>query len=476
MARSISSIPVAAGPATGFRRIFAVCREFSQNLDLPIGVEEDDGRVANAALVKGIAMDFMAYVTQSVPDVDAEPELPVHMSAAQKKKLKQQQNKERKEKEERERIRRRERQQILEEAFEEAQEENAEQVTRGAASVHEDHGHEASTMLEQASRSPHAIPADAQPALVSDESHPTPQLFSACSPLSSTAAPSPPLSPSFREVRDELLCQVFLSVATGGSFAETTPHLQFLKIANIFAETRSVDFDGYDEDSDLEIDTDEMTDTSGDLTDVSVSDIDDDDLLVMDDDDLTVAEDAITSPPPESLFPSQSSRSQLRDVDHPRVLKGAFKTWQSLSLYLYRDYVAFSPLRSYLATNSQVTVPELSAQFPQHSPCSPKSMYRLAAILQLPELKDQALASLKSYLNETNIIDELFSDFTWRYPESLQMEAEVYYQYSKHPSVTGAWNRMLGRVAKGELPHSDVVLEAVIGVLAQRNGAVLART
>ncbi|THH32521.1 hypothetical protein EUX98_g1700 [Antrodiella citrinella] len=94
-------------------------------------------------------------------------------------------------------------------------------------------------------------------------------------------------------------------------------------------------------------------------------------------------------------------------------------------------------------------------------------MYRLAERLGLPELKEQAQASLKSCLTESNIVDELFSDFTWRYPDILRMETEVFYQHSTDPSVTSAMRRVFARIAKGELAHSDVVLEVLFGKLTE---------
>jgi len=54
--------------------------------------------------------------------------------------------------------------------------------------------------------------------------------------------------------------------------------------------------------------------------------------------------------------------------------------------------------------------------------CSPKSMYRLAHKLQLEPLKQIAFKELQKNLKNENILTEVLSKFTSRYPEVREME------------------------------------------------------
>ncbi|KAH8093850.1 hypothetical protein BXZ70DRAFT_948150 [Cristinia sonorae] len=246
-----------------------------------------------------------------------------------------------------------------------------------------------------------------------------------------------------------------------------------------FSDFTQTESDGYVDDSDLE-DEDE-TDISGSLTVTSLTDSfeypqtprEEEDITTrLGDADLMTDDEDYRPLPPRRSGPSGSStpsrRSQTAQSlrDQPRVLDGAFTTWQAMSLYLYTDHIEFNPLRSYIASQP---IRPTSTQ-PKRSPCSPKSMYRLAARLGLEELKVQAQAVLRSYLSEANIVDELFSDFTWRYPEILAMQTEIYYQHCTLPIVTTAMRRINAKIVTGALPHANIVLDALFEKLTMRNG------
>ncbi|KIP08393.1 hypothetical protein PHLGIDRAFT_117263 [Phlebiopsis gigantea 11061_1 CR5-6] len=130
----------------------------------------------------------------------------------------------------------------------------------------------------------------------------------------------------------------------------------------------------------------------------------------------------------------------------------AYRTWQALLLYLYNDSLEFAPLRS----QRDVARPDARAVA-----ASPKSMYRLAAKLGLEQLKDKSFSALREVLSKENIVEELFSDFTWRYPEVLQMETEVFHRYASEVSVQTALSEKFQEIAYGQLPHSSMVLSSL---------------
>ncbi|TCD71376.1 hypothetical protein EIP91_010082 [Steccherinum ochraceum] len=330
-----------------------------------------------------------------------------------------------------------------------------------------------------------------------DSSPPEDITFRAATP----EPPSPP--PPFRTVRADLLQQIHLDVMTGGSFSDANIHLysrrsrtgapyaprvlalnrRILGAASpefedyVFAEGTPIEVDDYLDDSDLEDEAEDDADLPA-LTMASLPDssfdyqepqtpteedittrLGDADLMTDDEDDHIPQMSGMSTP-------ARRSATRQSSPDEPRILDGAYKTWQAMSLYLYSDHIKFNPLRSHKPVTPPSLKPKSDTRSRQ-SPCSPKSMYRLAKRLRLEELREQAQAALESNLTEENIVDELFSDFTWRYPEILQIQTEIFSRHSTHPSVTTAMRRTFARIAQGKLPHSDVVLDSLFGKLTQ---------
>jgi len=457
-----------------------------------------------------------------------EPVSPVLMTAAQRKMLKQQQrkekkqekkNKEREEKERRERMmlqseRELEQAKMLKDKARDALEKARDALERAQSVVQDqleqqqqvdDQGAQQTPVQAhpQQQQSQHDQIASSQPEAHNEQVWPREEPGQLKNHLSSSSTtPRLPPTASFKTVRAKLIRQAHIEILNGGTFADTNIHLysrrnragfpyaprvlalnkRILEAASsqfgeyVFSDTVPVDSDGYMYDSDLEDDDMDDIEVPGSFTVTSsLSDFDyqeletpkieEDRTTQLGDVDL-LTDDEIERPPQASgrSTPATISRARRGSPEQPRIVDGAFKTWQAMSLFLYTDSIEFDPLRSYSASSPQ---PPLKMTSVEQSPCSPKSMYRLADRLRLIELREQAQVSLKSYLTEANIVDELFSDFTWSYPEILGMESDVFYQHSTHPSVTSAMRRVFGRIAKGELPHSDVVLDVLFGRLTQ---------
>lgn len=148
--------------------------------------------------------------TTTVVDTPAEPQFPVHMSAAQKKKLKLLQHKEKKEK-----ARKEEEERLLQRS--------AEWEEQDPAPVESIFSFSPSTTLFGMPGSPVSPTPQVSPthlAKPQDVGEPEAQVPS----RNPTPLPSPP-PPPFKVVRAELICQVHLEILNGGSFADTNVHL-----------------------------------------------------------------------------------------------------------------------------------------------------------------------------------------------------------------------------------------------------------
>jgi len=136
----------------------------------------------------------------------------------------------------------------------------------------------------------------------------------------------------------------------------------------------------------------------------------------------------------------------------------AFNTWQSFVFYAYFEKVSFAPLRSQPNVMPKGKADWL-ANMPQPPQCSPKSMYRLADKYDLKGLRELAKKDIKSKLSEDNILDELFSDFTSRYSEILELEIQhVKENDGIRAKIMEALPLWLAKVSAGELPNSADVL------------------
>ncbi|PIL34170.1 hypothetical protein GSI_03881 [Ganoderma sinense ZZ0214-1] len=128
------------------------------------------------------------------------------------------------------------------------------------------------------------------------------------------------------------------------------------------------------------------------------------------------------------------------------VTDTAFQTLRTFIFFAYTGRVAFAPLRS------QGMIYRDSGRDASQLPvCSPKSMYRLAVKYGSETLRIQAGSDILSKLSTHNILDELFSRFTCRYPQIQDMELNFLLAHIKHPDVTTRLPWWINRFALGEL-------------------------
>ncbi|KAI0929768.1 hypothetical protein AcV7_010398 [Taiwanofungus camphoratus] len=132
------------------------------------------------------------------------------------------------------------------------------------------------------------------------------------------------------------------------------------------------------------------------------------------------------------------------------VKDSAFNTWKAFVFYIYTGKIV-ERTRLY-----------------RPPPCSPKSMYRLADKYDLQELRQLAIDDIRSKLSADNILTELFSRFTSRYPEIQQLQVDFISTHSLNASVLATMPQWIERVVQGDLPHSGTALIYLIQKLANK--------
>jgi len=166
---------------------------------------------------------------------------------------------------------------------------------------------------------------------------------------------------------------------------------------------------------------------------------------------------------PHAVVPTRSNTNNVRPRDIPSrhlfVKDTAFRTWQALLFYLYTDQILWSPLKSQIVNHSELTRDiAIDANPSGAPPCSPKSMYRLANKVGLEPLKNLAFDAMRARLSDSNIIRELGSNFTSKYPDVLRMQIDVLYKHIASKPVANHLPNFAERLAQGGMPHGAAVI------------------
>ncbi|TFY56067.1 hypothetical protein EVJ58_g7868 [Rhodofomes roseus] len=145
------------------------------------------------------------------------------------------------------------------------------------------------------------------------------------------------------------------------------------------------------------------------------------------------------------------------------ITGAALPTWEAFLFYIYTGVVAFGPLKS----RGEATRTEFIADYRVHNPhrpapCSCKSMYRIACILDLPGLKELALKELSSQLSKENIVTEIFTGFTAKHEEVKDLELRILKEHWAELKGTEQVSEVLKNVVRGKLPHAAAVMAELL--------------
>ncbi|KAJ3573699.1 hypothetical protein NP233_g2254 [Leucocoprinus birnbaumii] len=132
----------------------------------------------------------------------------------------------------------------------------------------------------------------------------------------------------------------------------------------------------------------------------------------------------------------------------------AHKTWSALVMYLYTNDIG---TMEFSALSSQRMIADRDLSHSETVSCSPKSMYRLADYIGLSSVKSLSKEKIRQSLSESNIVTELFSTFTYRYQEIIEMEVEFLLTHLTS-QVRRELNELLRLIVLGRKPHCFKVL------------------
>ncbi|KAH9943871.1 hypothetical protein B0H21DRAFT_884156 [Amylocystis lapponica] len=145
----------------------------------------------------------------------------------------------------------------------------------------------------------------------------------------------------------------------------------------------------------------------------------------------------------------------------------ASPTWAALIFYLYTGTVVFAPLTSEGRMTRGVFIERYRSRNPHRpTPCSCKSMFRLAHEMGIEELKDLALGYLKSRLSAQTILSEIFSAFTSQYDAVKTLELAVLTEHWDELNGSPALADRLAESTSGNYPHASWILAECLQRLA----------
>ncbi|GAA5894794.1 uncharacterized protein JCM6883_002211 [Sporobolomyces salmoneus] len=143
-----------------------------------------------------------------------------------------------------------------------------------------------------------------------------------------------------------------------------------------------------------------------------------------------------------------------------RITQAAYSTYASVICWIGTGYIDFAPLKSTSLFPSTSSGPESTQALPDDSnssqssslphPASPKSVYRLSHLLEIPDLSKLALENFKSQLTPQNAAYELYTDVASAYPELRDIALEYAVEDWEEVVKSKAWDEMRKKAEAGE--------------------------
>ncbi|GAA5873323.1 hypothetical protein JCM3774_005941 [Rhodotorula dairenensis] len=108
------------------------------------------------------------------------------------------------------------------------------------------------------------------------------------------------------------------------------------------------------------------------------------------------------------------------------VREAAYSTYAAVLVRLACRHIEFASLTSKLQRPRKDEVEQFAKEHPHlPAPVSPKSVYRLAHLLELEELQEVAVRDFAAQLTSDNVVKELFSDVASSYKELRDTALDV---------------------------------------------------
>ncbi|TKA52492.1 hypothetical protein B0A53_04868 [Rhodotorula sp. CCFEE 5036] len=154
------------------------------------------------------------------------------------------------------------------------------------------------------------------------------------------------------------------------------------------------------------------------------------------------------------------------DYQQIEVRETAYSTMCAVLLYLQTGHIQFAPIRSsyalppdQLATMHRASLATSLGEHPTLPlPVSPKSVYRLAHLLERDELQKMALDSFASCLTINSAPDELFSPVSVAYDKLRKTVFDFVVDHWKEIKPTEAWQAVRAKMASGQTEGAAQIL------------------
>lgn len=157
-------------------------------------------------------------------------------------------------------------------------------------------------------------------------------------------------------------------------------------------------------------------------------------------------------------------KTASRDLTDPEyqeidVRETAYSTMSTVLLYLMTGHIEFAPLNSLLIARDQDEGGARQALLDEHMsehptlppPVSPKSVYRLAHLIQREELQQLALDALSSSLTNEGAAYELFSSVSIAYPDVKKVVLDYVVENWEEVQASESWTEMREKAITGEI-------------------------
>ncbi|KAK7686552.1 hypothetical protein QCA50_010152 [Cerrena zonata] len=223
-----------------------------------------------------------------------------------------------------------------------------------------------------------------------------------------------------------------------------------------------------EEDSDMEYAESELE-----MDEDKDKDKDDEDIIVAESEELATTQQASHSkvedqdddmsgrPVNETIATKLSKPTPVTGVQTMAVTAVAADTWEAFLHWLYTGQIMFAPLLR--SDNRQRFIEVYMENNPDMiRPCSCRSMYHIAAKLDIPPLKAIALRFFKEFLTKDIAFDELFDEFSAKYPEVKDITLNVVVQNWTTIRNTGNVEQKMTLIASGGLPHAGPIVAELL--------------
>jgi hypothetical protein len=136
------------------------------------------------------------------------------------------------------------------------------------------------------------------------------------------------------------------------------------------------------------------------------------------------------------------------------VRSTAYTTYKAVLGYLHSSFISFAPLSSSTSSDHDTSGDlihtddnTVSTRLPS---ASPKSVYRLAHLLELPKLAQLALDNIESQLTPSNVALELFGNLAGAYDDLRKIELDYFVASYDAVKATKTMDIVKQRAADGE--------------------------